>query len=116
MQNHTADALILFNQLYREMDALYHLYARKHGLSDTTLWLMYSLYESGTAYTQTEFCALWHHPPQTINSALKSLEKQGLISLEALPENKKNKRIVLTARGQRLTREVDVYKRQACNR
>ena len=43
---------------------------------------------------------------QTVNSALKSLEKQGIISLEAVPGNKKNKLVSLTEHGLTLTQRV----------
>lgn len=99
MEKHLTDPLAVFNQVYKEMDEIYHLYAKQHGISDTALWLMYSLYQSETAYTQREFCSDWHYPPQTINSALKNFEKQGIIELQSIPDNQKNKLIVLTQKG-----------------
>ena len=99
MEKHRTDPLAVFNQVYKEMDEIYHLYAKQHGVSDTALWLMYSLYQSETAYTQREFCSDWHYPPQTINSALKNFEKQGIIELQSIPDNQKNKLIVLTQKG-----------------
>ena len=79
MENMIIDQLAVFNQLYKEMDEIYHLYAKKQGISDTALWLLYSLYEKDATYTQRELCSAWHYPPQTINSALKNLEKQEFI-------------------------------------
>lgn len=99
MEKHLTDPLAVFNQVYKEMDEIYHLYAKQHRISDTALWLMYSLYQSETAYTQREFCSDWHYPPQTINSALKNFEKQGIIELQSIPDNQKNKLIVLTQKG-----------------
>ena len=106
MEHMTNDPLALFNQLYKEMDEIYHQYAKRRGISDTALWLLYSLYEDGAGYTQRELCSAWHYPPQTVNSALKSLEKQGIISLEAVPGNKKNKLVSLTEHGLTLTQRV----------
>lgn len=91
-----------YNQLYKEMDEIYHLYAKKHGVSDTTLWLMYSLYLNDAENTQSEICSAWHYPPQTINSALKRMEKQGLILLDAVPGNQKNKLIKLSEKGREI--------------
>ena len=105
----TADPLAAFNQLYRQMDEIYHLYAKRRGISDTALWLLYSLYEEeDAAYTQRALCSDWHYPPQTVNSALKSLERQGLLVLEPVPGNQKNKRIVLTDRG-RETAQKEIF-------
>ncbi len=39
--------LAAFNQIYKEMDEIYHSYARRHGISDAALWLLYSLCEGG---------------------------------------------------------------------
>ncbi len=106
MENMTSDPLALFNQLYKEMDEIYHQYAKRRGISDTALWLLYSLYEDGAGYTQRELCSAWHYPPQTINSALKSLVNQGYIRLKPVEGNQKNKRIALTETGKELMREV----------
>ena len=106
MENMTSDPLALFNHLYKEMDEIYHQYAKRQGISDTALWLLYSLYEDGAGYTQRELCSAWHYPPQTINSALKSLVNQGYIRLKPVEGNQKNKRIALTETGKELMREV----------
>ncbi len=106
MEKSKTDPLAVFNQLYREMDEVYHLYAKRHGISDSALWLLYSLQESDVAYTQRELCAAWHYPPQTIHSAIKGLVKQGLLALEAVPGNQKNKRIVLTDKGKDMVQRV----------
>ena len=50
-------------------------------------------------------CSLWHYPPQTINSALKNLEKQGIITFRPVPGNKKNKLVILTEKGHELTQK-----------
>ena len=106
MEHMTNDPLALFNQLYKEMDEIYHQYAKRRGISDTALWLLYSLYEDGAGYTQRELCSAWHYPPQTINSALKSLVNQGYIRLKPVEGNQKNKRIALTEAGNEMMREV----------
>ena len=95
-----------FNQLWNILDGTYHEYARRCGLSDMTMWLLYALWQSEAGYTQRELCAQWCEPPQTVNSALKALERQELVRLEPVPGNRKNKRAVLTGQGQALAREV----------
>lgn len=106
MKDPIAAQLAAFNQLYKEMDEIYHVYAKEQGISDTVFWILYSLYENNSSYIQKELCSEWHYPPQTVNSALKSLEKQGIISLETVPGNKKNKLVSLTEHGLTLTRRV----------
>ena len=106
MKDPIAAQLAAFNQLYKEMDEIYHVYAKEQGISDTVFWILYSLYENNSSYIQKELCSEWHYPPQTVNSALKSLEKQGIISLETVPGNKKNKLVSLTEHGLTLTQRV----------
>lgn len=100
------DPLAVFNQLYKEMDEIYHQYARDHGISDTALWLLYSLDTGDGPCTQREICTEWHYPPQTLNSALKTLEKKGLVALEPVYGNQKNKQVILTKQGQAVAGQV----------
>ena len=75
MNGAVSDPLEEFNQLYKTLDDIYHKYAKSRGLSDSALWLLYSLRSSSSAHTQSELCSAWHYPPQTVNSVLKNLEK-----------------------------------------
>lgn len=105
MAQQTEEMRVAFNQLYKQMDELYHAYAKACGVPDTVFWLLYSLYEGG-AYTQHELCQAWHYPPQTVNSALKNMERQGLVALRAVPGNRKSKQVALTAKGQQAMRRL----------
>lgn len=97
--------LAAFNRAHKRMNVLYHNYAKAAGISDAAFWLMYSLYEKGGPCTQTELCEAWFFTPQTINSALKSLEKQGLIILDFAPNSRKNKQFFFTEEGEQLVKE-----------
>lgn len=97
--------LAAFNRAHKRMNVLYHNYAKAVGISDAAFWLMYSLYEKGGPCTQTELCQIWFFTPQTINSALKSLEKQGLITLDFAPNSRKNKQFFFTEDGKQLVME-----------
>lgn len=102
MEKPALDQLIAFNQLHKEMDIMYHNYAKSVGLSDTAFWILYCVSERNGALTQRELCTDWSYAPQTINSALKELEKRGIVRLELLPGNRRNKQICLTQDGQQL--------------
>ena len=97
--------LAAFNRAHKRMNVLYHNYAKAVGISDAAFWLMYSLYEKGGPCTQTELCQVWFFTPQTINSALKSLEKQGLITLDFAPNSRRNKQFSFTETGEKLVQE-----------
>lgn len=94
-----------FNRAHKRLNVLYHNYAKEAGISDAAFWLMYSLYEKGGPCTQPELCEAWFFAPQTINSALKSLEKQGLIALDLAPNSRKNKQFFFTEEGEKLAKE-----------
>lgn len=48
---------------------------------------------------------VWLFAPQTINSALKALEKQGLIALDLVPNSRKSKQFFFTEAGEKLVKE-----------
>lgn len=91
--------LLEFNQIYKEMDIIYHNYAKKIGVSDASFWVLYSLIENDELITQAELCSKWCFPPQTVNSAIKELIKRDIICFEIINENKKNKYLKLTEKG-----------------
>ncbi len=98
--------LIRFNQIYKEMDIIYHNYAKSTELSDTAFWILYSISEHNSSFTQRDLCRDWSFAPQTLNSALKDMEKRGIIRLEPVTGNKKNKLLHLTPNGERLVADV----------
>lgn len=106
MEHNVNQTLTIYNQLYKMTEGLYHQYAKQHDVSDSVLWLLYALKEREDVYTQKDLCSTWYYPPQTLNSALKSLEKQGYLSLKAIAGNRKNKQIVLTEAGNELMERV----------
>lgn len=105
MENKIKQQLADYNKISKESDILYHEYAIGHALSDTTLWIFYSVIQGGKNYTQRELCSDWFFPPQTINTALKALERKGLVKLLTCEGNKKNKYIVITEAGEKLAKE-----------
>ncbi|MDO4262317.1 MAG: MarR family transcriptional regulator [Eubacteriales bacterium] len=98
--------LAAFNQVYKDMDDLYHEYARKWGMSDAAMWILYFIQESDTPKTQKELCDEWCYSRQTVNSALKNMESKGLIRFACAEGNRKNKQILLTEEGQELSDRV----------
>ena len=90
---------------YKDLDAMYHAYSKFCKLSDSEQWFIYSLWSHRSPCTQKDFCNDWFYSPQTINSALKSLEADGLIRLEFVPGSKKNKNIVFTQAGEEFCRK-----------
>lgn len=98
--------LIRFNQVYKKMDVVYHSYAKGLGLSDTAFWILYCISEHNGVFTQRELCRDWSFSPQTLNSSLKDMERRGLIRLDPVIGNKKNKLLHLTRDGERLVTDA----------
>ena len=75
-------------------------------MSDAALWLLYVIRLGGNNLTQAAICADWHYPPQTINSALKRLEAQGLVALAPVTGSRRDKAVHLTAEGEKTVEHV----------
>lgn len=102
----TNDLHITYNRTSKELEQLYHAYARHAGVSDAALWLLYVIRLGGNNLTQAAICADWHYPPQTINSALKRLEAQGLVALAPATGSRRDKAVRLTAEGEKTVEHV----------
>lgn len=87
-----------FNQLYKELDEMYHILALNAGLSDSAFLILYTIMESGGGCLQKDIAAMYSISKQTINSSIKNLEKQGY--LESRPGKGHDKHLFLTAAGQ----------------
>lgn len=106
MKDELFEKLIIYNQLFKELDQLYRSYAKCSGLSDTAFWIIYCIQEGSGTYTQKELCDDWSYSKQTVNSALKNLEQQNFIELIPSLDNRKNKQIFLTPSGIKLAEKI----------
>ena len=87
------------NYILGDIDRLYHEAALKLGISDSALTVLYTLVIEGRCGIST-VCRLTGMSKQTLNSALRKLEKDGIITLEAV--DGRTKEIKLTPNGNRL--------------
>lgn len=92
-------------KLYKKSDELYHRIAVKLGISDACFWTLYSICESTEPLTQNEIAGNVGYPQQTINSAIKNLEKSGFIYLEKKAVARNSKTVHLTKDGQKFCDE-----------
>ena len=99
-----------------EWNASYEEYARRVGLSYTSLAVLSTLYDAENC-TQKMLCERCFLPKQTVNAAITAFYKKGWVRLEELPEDRRNKTIHLTAPGreeaERVLRRVRESERQA---
>ena len=94
MSVQSSASLKRLNHLQCEMGVVYHEMSHLCGLSDSTMQILYTICNFGEeSCLLRDICRLTGLPKQTINSALRKLESEDIIFLEAA--NAKNKRVFL---------------------
>lgn len=101
MSEWTTGELNRINYLSNEIDAAYHEAARKLHLSDSALLILYTICDHGDGCLLYDICRLSGASKQTINSALRKLEAEGIVYLETF--HGKKKKVYLTEKGRQVT-------------
>ena len=84
-----SEQLQYYNLLTSEIDEAYHNAALKLGLSDSAMVILYTLCSRENPCPLLEIARLTGISRQTIHSAIKKLEAQGILTLQR--KNKKTK-------------------------
>lgn len=90
-----------FNYLLGELDAVYHEMSLKLGLTDSAMIILYTLCDQGDGCPLQNICRYSGLSKQTVNSALRKLEAEGILYLESA--GSRNKNVCLTEAGTVLT-------------
>lgn len=90
-------------QMDHQIDEFYHTLAQALGLSDSALWVLWSLAELGEGCTQRDVCRQFLLSKQTVHSSVRKLERDGVLSLR--PGEGREVALFLTDRGRELVRE-----------
>lgn len=106
MEGFTTAEMKRFNYLIGETNAAYHDAAWKLGLSDSVMQILYAICNSGDNCMLGNICRLSGISKQTVNSALRKMEADGIIYLEKA--NGKAKRVYLTDSGKILAENTVV--------
>lgn len=85
------------NYLTSEINSAYHQAALKLGLSDSTMMVLYAACNNGGSCLVSDICKISGTSRQTLHSAIRRLEADGLIDLKA--DNGRKKRVCLTEKG-----------------
>ena len=88
-----------FNHLIGELDAVYHEMSLRLGLSDSESKILYTLCSFGDSCLLADACRLTGLSKQTVNSAVRKLEREGVPTTEAADGRAKLLR--LTEEGKR---------------
>ena len=93
-----------FNLLISEMNAAYHEAALRLGLSDSAMMILYTVCMEGDSCPLSEITRLSGLSKQTIHSALRGLEAQGMASTRTL--DGRRKQVCLKEQGRELARRT----------
>lgn len=104
MENYMDQEMKRFNYLTAEIDAAYHEAALKLGLSDSALMILYAICNHGDSCLLYDIIRLTGISKQTANSALRKLEQEDVVYLEAF--GGKKKRVCLTEKGKGLVQRT----------
>lgn len=92
-----------FNRIIRETDALYHTLSVRSGFSDSAFSILYTICELGDGCLQKDVCEMFAVSKQTINSAMRKLEQDGVLTLSN--GRGRDRHIHLTEKGQMLVQD-----------
>lgn len=106
MENYSSKHLKRYNHLIGELEATYHEAALKIKLSDSVAKILYTICNVGDSCLLSEICKQTGLSKQTVNSAIRNMEAQGIVFLKAY--NGKAKMVCLTEKGKEFAGETAV--------
>ena len=89
----------LYCKVRDEEFALYDEYAKRHGMLMKTLLVVNTLFYAKDGMTQTEICRRTFQSKQTVNLIIKNLLAENYVTVDEVPENKRNKIVQMTEAG-----------------
>lgn len=104
MRNTISKELKRYNYLFGETGAAYHEMYLKLGMSDSAISILYAILENGDSRPLQQICRCTGLSKQTINSAIRKLEAEGIIYLRMA--GSKNKTVYLTEKGKLLAEKT----------
>lgn len=97
MKTKICDKIHRINYLNAELNALYHHASLKLGLTDSASIVLYTIYDNGEACLLSDIYKQSGVSKQTVNSAIRNLEKKHIIHLEQY--SGRAKKVILTETG-----------------
>lgn len=97
MNEHLFDKVHRINCLTSEMDAVYHQAALKLHVSDSVMYVLYMIHDKGEGCLLHDICKATGISKQTVNSAIRKLERDGILYLRQ--HSGRSKKVCLTDKG-----------------
>lgn len=104
MNPHIGKDIHQINYLTSEMEALYHQASLKLGITDSVSIVLYTIYDTGEDCLLSDIYKKSGISKQTVNSAIRGLEADGILFLEQ--HTGRSKRIVLTEKGKQYMKKT----------
>ncbi len=106
MPNRPMQGMRRLNYLIAETDATYHELAHRLGVADSTLQILYTICDAGTdgRCPLALICRWTGVNRQTVYSAVRKLQAEGLVQLQA--SDAKSKLVCLTPQGWQLAQRT----------
>ena len=89
----------LYCKFRHDQYALYDGYVKSQGILMNTFLVLNVLFYAKDGLTQKDICAQTFQSKQTVSLIIKHLEKEGDVTLEEDPEDRRNKRVQMTEQG-----------------
>ncbi len=116
MKNYAEDFLAEIGVQEKQFAALYRGMASFFSLSDCSMWVLYYLIALPDDVSQQDLIEKMMFPKQTVNSAVATLSRKGLVELFAIPGTRNRKKIILTSEGRKLAEATVCKMRRAEHR
>lgn len=97
MEQHRCPEVHQINYLSSEMESLYHQASLKLGMSDSVSIVLYTIYDAGEDCLLRDIYQKSGISKQTVNSAIRALEADGILYLER--HTGRSKKVILTGKG-----------------
>ena len=97
MKRSSSKEMKRYNHLHGEIEAAYHDASLKFEVSDSVLKILYTICSFGNSLLLNDICRYTGLTKQTVNSAIRKLEGEDIICLEAV--DGKAKKVCLTKKG-----------------
>ena len=104
MKKQHAGEIHRINHMASELQSIYHLSSLKFGISDSVSTVLYAICVTGN---ECMLCDVYKNSgvsKQTVNSAIRGLEADGIVYLEQV--NGRSKKVVLTSEGQEFVKNT----------
>jgi DNA-binding MarR family transcriptional regulator len=95
-----------YYQSWFEINNIYEVWAKKHGVKDTTLFVLYIINNTKPFCTQNEIGNKLFLQKQTVSLILSGLEKDGYILRESNTEDRRNKIVKFTEKGKQFADSI----------